>query len=260
MTFSSFRWSESWRVLVYSAAAALAFVALERLELALFDAAGAERMLSLTRSKSADERLAAEAEDVSARSRGAAATLPAGHRLAAFGLGYEVGWASEFAGSLAMSDPSVQAKAAPIAEAHLALAREHARRIGIDVAGALPSRTLTDFVRLQERFESDESGLAGRVEAGLTPIHRHLFLLGAFVGMDAALVQGNRGELSGPQVEPIRRHATLAGVPPAAWQPLVADRRNEPATVVLDRHRVAVKDLLAAIAAGEVDARAATPR
>lgn len=262
MTFSSLRWSESWRVLVYSAAAALAFVALERLELALFDVAGPETLLTMTRGKAADERLAAEAEDVAARSRSAAATLPAGHRLAAFRLGYEVGWASEFAGSFAMSDPSVQAKAVAVADAHLTVAREQARRIGIDAAdvGALPSRTLTDFVRLQERFETDESGMAGRVEARLTPSHRHLFLLGAFVGMDAALVQGNRGELSGSQVEPIRRHATLAGVAPAAWQPLVVDHRNEPATVVLDRHRVAVDGLIAALAAGESDARASTPR
>jgi hypothetical protein len=261
MASSSSRWSESWRVLAYSAAAALAFVALERLEFALFDLAGAERLLTLTRSKGADDRLAAEAHDIAARSR-SAATLPSGHRLAAFRLGYEVGWASEFAGSFAMSDPSVQAKAAAIAAAHVAIAREQARGVGIDAADvtALSSRTLTDFVRLQERFEADESGLAGRVEAQLTPLHRHLFLLGAAVGSDAAKVQSSGGKLHGPQVEPIRRHATLAGVAPAAWQPLVVDLGKEPATVVLDRNRAAVEGVMAAIAAGEVEGRVSAPR
>ena len=71
MALSS-RWSESWRVLAYSAAAALAFVALERIEFALLDLAGADRVLALTRSKADDDRLAAEARDLAARSRSAA--------------------------------------------------------------------------------------------------------------------------------------------------------------------------------------------
>ena len=80
------------------------------------------------------------------------------------------------------------------------------------------------------------------------------------MGSDAAKVQGNGGKLSGAQVEPIRRHATLAGVAPAVWQPLVVDHRKEPPTVVLDRHRAAVEGVMAALAAGDVDASASAPR
>jgi hypothetical protein len=225
----------------------------------LFDRAGGDKLVALSRSPGADARLAAEADDVAARSRAAAATLPPGHRLATFRLGYEVGWASEFAGSFAMSDPAVQAKVRAITDAHVAIAREQARRIGVDTAvDMLPSRTLTDFVRLQERFEADESGLAGRVEARLTPLHRHLFLLGAAVGGEAAKVQGSNGKFSEPPVETIRRHATLAGVAPAAWQPLAVDHTGEPPATVLERYGAALDGVMAALAAD--DARASARR
>ncbi len=262
MAVSSSRWSESWRVLAYSAAAALAFVVLERLEFALFDFAGPARLLAFTRGNAAAERLAAEAEDVAARSRGAAVMLPSGHRLAAFRLGYEVGWASEFAGSYAMSNPSIRQRATEIADAHVVVARAQARAIGLDPAdvAALPTQTPTDFVRLQDRFEADESGLAGRVEARLTPIHRELFLLGVSVGSNAAMVEGSRGQLSSPQVASIHRHATLAGVAPAAWQPLVVDRGSAAPAAVLDQHRLAVAGVMAAIVAGEAGASASAPR
>ena len=256
-------WSESWRVLAYSAAAALAFVVLEKFEFALLDLAGADRVVELTRSRSADERLDAQARELAERSRGATAALPTGHRAAAFRLGYEVGWASEFTGSFAMSEPRRQAQAAAIADVHVRLAQAQARVIGLDPAAValLPSRTLADFVRLQERFEADEGGLAARIEARLTPIHRHLFLLGATVGNDAAKIQGSDGKLSGAQVDAIRRHATLAAIAPAAWQPLVVDHRREPPTVVLDRHRAAVDALTAALAAADdIEASASAPR
>ena len=263
MNASPFRWSETWRVLAYSAAAALAFVALEQVEFALFDVAGADRMLALTRSKAADERLAAEAAQVAERSRDRAAALPPGHRLAAFQVGYEVGWASEYAGSFARSDAAVRAQAAAIADAHVAVAREAARRIGIDAAAVavLPSRTPTDFARLQQRFDADESGLAQRVETRLTPLHRHVFLLGTAVGSDAAKVQSSRGKLTGLQVEPIRRHATLAGIDAAVWQPLVADRAGTAPAEVVERHRAALAALTSALAARDAaDAPTAAPR
>ena len=166
MALSTLRWSESWRVLAYSAAAALAFFVLERLEFALFDLVGADRLLALTRSKAGDDRLAAQARDLAERSTRSAAALPSGHRLAAFRLGYETGWASEYAGSFAMSDAPTRARAAQIVDSRVALAREQARRVGIDgsLVVALPSRTLTDFVRLQDRFEADENGIAERIE------------------------------------------------------------------------------------------------
>lgn len=263
MALSSFRWSESWRVLAYSAAAALAFFALERFEFALFDLVGADRLLALTRTKATDDRLAAEARDLAERSRSTVA-LPSGHRLAALRLGYEVGWASEYAGSFAMSPARMQAQAAQTADAHVAIARDQARRIGIDgtLVAALPSRTLTDFIRLQERFEADENGVAARVEQRLTPIHRHLYLLGAHLGLEAAKVEGNGGEFALAPADLIRRHATLAGVAPALWQPLAADARGESPGQVLERYHAALNALgtdLATRDANDAPTSSATP-
>ena len=248
-------WRQGWRVVAFAAAAAIAFVALERLELALFDLVGADTLLAATRSDGADARLAAEAEALAVRSQARAASLPPGHRSAAFRLGYELGWASEFVGSFAMSDPAVRERAQAIGDAHVAAARIEARRIGIDerAIAALPSRTLTDFVRVQERFEHDESGIAARVEAQLTPVHRELFLLGASVGADAATVDGSNGKLAQPSVEAIRRHATLAGVDAAAWQPLVVDPRGVAPDVVVARQHAAVETVLRALAARDTD-------
>jgi hypothetical protein len=249
------RWRQGWRVVAYSAAAGIAFVALERIELALFDLVGADKLVASTRSEGADARLAAEAEALAARSQARLAALPPGHRGAAFRLGYELGWASEFVGSFAMSDPAVQARAKAIGDAHVAAARDAARRIGIDGRdiAALPSRTLTDFVRVQERFERDESGIAARVDAQLTPIHRELFMFGTIVGADTATVEGSNGKLGQPSVEAIRRHATLAGVAAETWQPLVVDPRGVAPDVVVARQRAAVETVLSALAARDAD-------
>ena len=258
-------WSEGWRVVAISAALAFAFVALERIELSIFDAAGADRVSSLTRSAGDDARLAAEAEAVAARSSARWSSLPPGHRLAAFRIGYEVGWASEFAGSFAMSAADVQARAAPLAAAHVAVAREQAREMGIDPAriDALPTRSIADFTRLEERFDADEAGMARAVEERLTPVHRHLFLLGARVGSGAAMVETSGGERSLPAGAAIRREATLAGVATSAWQPLANDPRGATPALVLESHRAALAGLLAELASdapGDAARAAATPR
>jgi len=249
------RWRQGWRVVATVAAVAIGFVVLERIELALFDLVGADKLVASTRNEGADARLAAEADALAERSQARMASLPSGHRSAAFRLGYELGWASEFVGSYAMSDPGVQSRAKAIGDAHVAVARAAARRIGIDdgIVAALPSRTLTDFVRVQERFERDESGIAARVEAQLTPVHRQLFLFGTVVGADAATVDGSNGKLAQPSIEAIRRHATLAGVAAETWQPLVADPRGASPEVVVARHRAAVDIVLSALAARDAD-------
>ena len=250
MSTLSPRWNERWRVFVVVAALALAFAALERIELSLFDLFGADNVLARTRPAGEDAKLRAEAEAIAARSSAAMAALPAGHRAAAFRIGYEVGWASEFTGSLSRSPADLQARAAPMAAAHLAVAREQARRIGIDpgAVDALPTRTVADFTRLEARFDADESGLAQRVEERLTPVHRHLFLLGAHVGAASATIESTGGQLHPQPVSAVHREATLAGVPAASWQPLVQDDHGASPAVVLERHRAALAGLLGELA------------
>ena len=81
---------------------------------------------------------------------------------------------------------------------------------------------------MNNRLDSDELGLAGRVEKATSRRHRHLLLLGMHVGVAAALADISGGKLQNPLRQYIGRHATLAGVPPAGWEP--AARVGEGAT------------------------------
>ena len=248
------RWSEGWRVLAYSAALALAFIALQRLELALFSAFATKEVLELIGGTPTDDaELAAEARVLAARSNAAAVRLPAGHRLATFRLGYEIGYASELVGSFATSDAAVREKAAAIGAAHIAVAQAQARALGLGDVAALPMRSAADFFALTERVEKDENGLGARIEARLTPVHRHLYLLGAHVGGEAARVEGSGGKFALPPATLIRRHATLAGVAPALWQPLAAEARGETPEHVLARYRSAVNSLAVALVGGDAN-------
>src|SRR6185436_5619051 len=93
-----------------------------------------------------------------------------------------------------------------------------------DADGRLPVATRVAAYRL----DSDELGLAARVEKAMSPRHRHLLLLGMHVGVAAALNDMSGGKLQNPLRQYIGRHATLAGVPPASWEP--AARAGEGAT------------------------------
>jgi hypothetical protein len=261
MPSMSDRWSESWRVLAYAGALALAFIALERLELALFSTFGTPALLERIGAGNHDDaRLAAEAEQVAIRSRTPAALLPPGHRLAAFRIGYEIGYASELVGSFAMSDAPVRAQAATIGATHAASAQAEARRLGLGAVDVLPMASAKDFFTLADRLERDENGLAARVEQRLTPIHRHLYLLGAHVGSEAAKVESSGGKFALAPATLIRRHATLAGVAPHLWQPLAADARDETPAQILARYRAALGGLGADLAQRDADdARAPAP-
>ena len=124
MSMLSMRWGETWRVLAYTAAIALAFIVLGRVEMALFSAFGVENMLALPGGgvPREDAALAREAEAIALQSRPALERVP-GQRLAAFRIGYDLGYASSILGSFAMSAPAVQAKVRPIGDRHLAIAR-----------------------------------------------------------------------------------------------------------------------------------------
>ena len=243
-------WSEIWRVLAYTVAIALAFVALGRLEsgaMSLFDL---DNRMARTEfgSTSGDAALAREAERTALVSRDELARSP-GRREIAFRLGYELGYASTFVGSFANSDPAVQAKARVIGERHVAIARTNAAAFGIPGVELLPARTLSDYVALNERFEADENGIGAQVETRASPLHRQLYLLGTFVGGEAAGVESSGGRRSAPPGPQIRRHATLAGVDRALWLPLALAPRDTPPAQVLGNYRDALTALAADLAA-----------
>ena len=255
------RWSETWRVLVYTVAIALAFIVLGRGEMALFSALGAGDSLAHGGVPHEDAALAHEAEEVAVQSRAALARVP-GQRAVAFRLGYDLGFASAFIGSYAMSAPDVQAKARSIGERHLALARRLAESLGIAGVVELPVNNPKEYAALNERFEGDENGIAAELEKRLSPTHRHLYLLGAQVGGEASTVENSAGELTQPPVTLIRRHATLAGVAPELWLPLATGPRGETPAQALARYRSALNTLSADLAArdsGETPASSSAP-
>lgn len=259
MAPGSVGWSETWRVLAYTVAIALAFVVLGRLE------SGAMTMFDLdnrmargeVEAPSADAALAREAERIALASRDALARTP-GRRAIAFRLGYELGYASTFVGSFANSDATVQAKARVIGDRHVAIAQVNAAAFGIARVDMLPAANLSAYVALNDRFEADENGIGAQIEARASPLHRQLYVLGTLVGGEAADVESSGGKMSQPPGPQIRRHATLAGVDRALWLPLALAPRDTPPEQVLGNYRGALEVLAADLAAR--DAASEAPR
>jgi len=240
------------RVLAYTLAVALAFIALGRVELALFGAATTRELLERGGliGERDDARLQREAGEIAAASRGALARLSAGSRTAALRVGYEVGYASYLLGGYANSPAATRAAARALADRHLALARALAAPFGLGTIAELPVENLKQFSELNARLDADESGLAARVGQQMSPLHRELYLLGAQLGTEAARIEGSGGRLSLPPAASIRRHATLAGIAPALWQPLAQEPQpGEPPEQVVARYRAALN----AVAAGSSD-------
>ena len=250
MSMLSMRWGETWRVLAYTAAIALAFIALGRVEMALFSASGVANMQASPGGgvPREDAALAREAEAIALQSRGALERVP-GERLAAFRIGYDIGYASSILGSFAMSAPAVQAKVRPIGDRHLAIARALTQALDLGDVTELAARTPKDYAVLTARFEADENGLAARIERRLSPAHRELYLLGAQLGNEAATVESSSGEFLQPPVTLIRRHATLAGIAPGLWLPLALQPRGETPAQALARYHSALDALVADLAA-----------
>ena len=97
--------------------------------------------------------------------------------------------------------------------------RDLAHELGVGEVSLLPVSNAEEFGRVNDRLDSDELGLAARVEKATSRRHRHLLLLGMHVGVAAALTDMSGGKLQNPLRQYIGRHATLAGVPPAGWEP-----------------------------------------
>jgi hypothetical protein len=244
--------SETWRVLAYTLAVALAFLAIQRLQMAAITAPSTQDLLARAGwlGADADSKLLPQAAQVAADSQAALQRLPPGHRQQVLRMGYEIGFVSQWVGGFALSTPEVQAQARSAAAPHWASAQQQAGLLGISAPEPLPSRSLREFVELDQRFESDEDGGAQRVQQALSPLHRHLYLLGVHLGKESARVESSGGEQSAPPAGLIRRHATLAGVPPALWKPLAAQSAGESPAQVLARYRAGMAALEAGLAAG----------
>jgi hypothetical protein len=219
---SSKRWKEAWRAIAYTLAISIAFVLLQRSEIAFFDRlAGSGWVVdSGLADRNSAANLAREAARVAEDSRAALGRLPPAIRRAVFRLGYNLAYAAELSGSLLMSAPDSRERARPIIERRVAAAQDLARAMQLGDVAMLPVSSLSDFGALNQRIDDDENGVAARIERQLSPLHRHLYVLGAHLGTEGARVESTGGELFAPEMLRIRRHATLAGVPDALWRPV----------------------------------------
>jgi len=250
MLHTGIRLGEAWRVLAYALVLALGFVLLGRAQVAAFSAPLTQRVLQHfgLLDGSSDVQLAQQAQAVAAASQEAMQRAPAGHRLDTLRLGYELGYASERVAFFAMASPQARERARALVALREAAADALAAGLGVAPAAALQSTSLREFNELGARYEADENGLATRVQQRLSPWHRHVYLLGVHVGIESARIEATGGEHSLPPAALIRRHATLAGIAPALWQPLAAAPAGEAPAQWLQRYREAVQALAAALA------------
>ncbi|MEP7296745.1 MAG: hypothetical protein ABI702_11200 [Burkholderiales bacterium] len=244
-------WSETWRVLAYTLAIALGFIALGRLQIAVVGGIVSHELLGragLVESVEDSAALQRQAAQIAASARVVSQRLPAGHRLAAFRIGYELGYVSELTGSVSRSNAELRAKVQALADAHIETSHTMAKALGVPEEAALPVRTLQEFGDLAQRIDDDENGAAARIERQLSALHRHLYLLGVQLGVETARVETTGGQMSLPPAKSIMRHATLAGIDAALWQPLARMPRDETPAQVLARYRNALNALGAALA------------
>lgn len=257
MARSGITFGETWRVLAYTLVLALAFVALGRAQIELFNAPVMQRLLQRVGLADglSDTQLQQQAQAVAAASREAIAHAPAGHRLTTLRIGYELGYVSEHIGLFAMAPAPARERARQLLAPRQATAEALAAGLGVAPAAALASDSLRQFGELGARYETDENGLAARLEQRLSPWHRHVYLLGAHIGMESARIEATQGEQSAPPATLIRRHAALAGIEPALWQPLAAPAEAATPALRMQRYRDAVQALASALAQQDAAAR-----
>ncbi|MEO5734474.1 MAG: hypothetical protein ABIN96_10045 [Rubrivivax sp.] len=234
------------RVLLTTLALALAFVALGRLQMAVFAMPATERLLQRWGwiSGNDEARWQQQTAEVAEASQPLLGTLPAGHRAGILELGFQIGYVSQWLGGYALAPAEVRDRMRSQQAPRLARARELAQRFGVGDVDALPVTSLREYAELKTRHEDDASGIAARIEIRLSPLHRHLYLLGVHLGGEWSRVDSSHGELSLPPASAIRRHAVLAGIGAAVWQPLVqAPEPSEAPAAVLRRYGEALAAL-----------------
>ncbi len=140
------------------------------------------------------------------------------------------------------------------------------RRARSGSATCRPCRCATAPISWRSRSGSKATRTASAAASRrrLTPAHRHLYLLGAHVGAHTVKVESSGGKLALAPAALVRRHATLAGIAPAIWQPLAADPGRASPAEVVQRHRAALgaldADLAARDARSPATSSSVTPR
>lgn len=154
-----------------------------------------------------------EAAGVLSRSAERESHLPAKWRQGAFELGSCIGFVTIVASKQTKSGADQ-----PIDE-KVTRAEQVAGSMGVMPVDWTKVRTNSEPLKLYERLEADETGLAGSIERQLSERHRHLFLAGVHVGAAIGGLEESNGEFFFIHYR-FSDHARLAGVPVEAWTPL----------------------------------------
>jgi hypothetical protein len=140
------------------------------------------------------------------------------HPLAAYQLGMQYGYLSQWLGSYGARPEAEMRELAKPLERNLQALRELAQFLGIGAIAPLPVKTAADFGQLAQRLENDAGGVAAKVEQATSPRLRHLFMLGVHTGMQVAALASPHNIDPIPASALIGKHATLAGVPQGLWR------------------------------------------
>ena len=204
------------RMLVATVALTLLYIGLQELMLAGVSVLYSRGWMTTLFQRDLDQ----EARRIAEASATREAQLTPEHQLAAWWLGVHLGYLSQYLGSFGLSTPSVRQQARVAASGRITDAQELANFLGIGPVYALESSTAAQFSGLTARIEGDEGGVGARIAARTTLRHEQLYLMGMHVGVTLASIhgQGWRGGIA--PSEQIARHATLAGVARAQWEPL----------------------------------------
>lgn len=200
-----------------------------------------------------DSRWIDEARQLAGQSQAAEAKLPPSHRVDAWRLGVMLGYSTELIGAFTFSPAERQRQAREIVAPMLARADAIAALLEVGPVDVLAVRTAQDFGNLTGRVEADESGIAARIQAKLSPRDRHLFLLGMHSGLFFASLEfgSEQSPLPSPQTALIARHATLAGAAPGLWQPLQRIPSGNTRAEIVAAYRAAMTIFEGALASGE---------
>jgi hypothetical protein len=209
------------RMLISTVVLTLLYITLNELWVGVFMAGHSRGFLP----NFGESNLADEAKKIAAASAAGAAKLTPEHRLAAWYLGGNIGYVSQILSVFALSDTTDQQRVRAEMASSLTTAKRAADFLQVGPATALESRTWAELFNLGAHIEADETGLATRIAERVSPQHKELFMLGMYVGMQMATLDldlklhANRSQLALPSLE-IKRHATLAGLSRAEWEPL----------------------------------------
>ena len=84
--------------------------------------------------------------------------------MAAYRLGFHVGYCSNVLGSVALSPPEAQAKVREILAPRIQGMQDLGQALGVGEVSLLPVSNIDEFGRVNDSLDTDELGLAARVE------------------------------------------------------------------------------------------------